>query len=776
MQVREQIRLRPSGDRLHLYRNHLVLSTGLDGFVRAGEQGLFAHEARVISEFRYLINGHEARAVGVSAVSATQSLGYYVSVPPGRESGPPDRGSGLLIEDTQQTLELVIRRTLLAPPAVEEGEGDGARVVAPQHCAGGFDEHLTITNYSNQPAAFELLLRVDGDFAGLPEVRSGSLNLGRVERSWDASRRRLTLDWRAHNAFDHGSERGRAEDRRSLTLDVVAVDGSVEASPGAIGFSVALEAGRRWTALLRVTTFVTAISDRAMPHEIEPPARREPRFEFPGDRQRTALVADVLRRAQIDLEDLRLSDLDRGPHAWTMAAGVPIYVALFGRDVLTASWQGAMLTPDMMRGSLQVLAELQGTETNDWRDETPGRLLHEAHTGPLERLNVNPRARYYGSVTTSGFFPLVLAQYWHWTADDEFVRSLVPNALAALRWFDDYGDIDRDGFVEYLTRSSHGVKHQGWKDSEDAIVYPDGTVAEPPIATCEEQAFVYVAKFHFAEMLWRLGERREARRLFREARRLKQRFNEIFWLPELQYFAMGLDANKRPIATVASNAGHCLASGIVLREYAQATADRLMAPDLFSGWGIRTLSSEHPAYNPYSYHRGSVWPAEQGSIALGFMRYGMHAPLERLAAAVFDAASIFEHSRLPELFGGQPRDEAHPFPSLYPQANSPQAWSASTVVLLLQALLGLYPYAPSRLLFLDPHLPAWLPDFVVRDLRVGDASITLRFERTRKGTTTYRVLKKTGELHVIRQASPWSLTESIGHRARDLVTSALPVL
>jgi glycogen debranching enzyme len=384
---------------------------------------------------------------------------------------------------------------------------------------------------------------------------------------------------------------------------------------------------------------------------------------------------------------------------------------------------------------------------------------------------VNPRARYYGSVTTSGFFPLVLAQYWHWTADEPFVRSLLPHAFAALDWLDHTGDLDGDGFVEYLTRSSFGVKHQGWKDSEDAIVYPDGSPAEPPIATCEEQAFVYVAKLHFAEMLWRLGERQDARRLFREARRLRRRFNEAFWLPELRFFAMALDARKHPIASVASNPGHCLAAGIVRREHAKATADRLLQPDMFSGWGIRTLSSRHPAYNPYSYHRGSVWPVEQGSFALGFMRYGLHAHLERLASGVFDAASLFEHFRLPELFGGQPRDDAHAFPALYPQANAPQAWSASTVVLLVQALLGLYPYAPAKLLFVDPHLPAWLPDMVVRDLLVGDARITLRFMRARDGRTTYRILKKTGDVHVIRQASPWSLSETLRHRARDLVAS-----
>jgi glycogen debranching enzyme len=759
--------LRPSGDRFHLYRNHVVMSTGLDGFIRGGEQGLFAHEAQVLSEYRILIHGTELRPVGVSAITARESHGYYVILPPGRDAGAPDRGSGLLTEDTQHTLEVTIRRRIDAPE-------DRVRLtLADLVAVDNIDERLTVANYSDRSTTFDLTLIVKGDFLGLPELRGQPTNLGHVDRSWDPARRELRFDWRAQHAFDHGNEAGTADDRRSVTLTVLDVDGTVTGSESGLVFPVALRPSARWTCQLRITPFVESRLARAT---VSPPAARRAsrRFEFPGDRERTAAVSQIINRAETDLGDLRLSDLDHGPRAWTMAAGIPIYVALFGRDTLTTAWQAAVLTPAMMRGSLQVLAELQGRETNDWRDETPGRLLHEAHTGPLETLNVNPRARYYGSVTTSGFFPLVLAQYWHWTADEAFVRSLLPHAFEALRWFDERGDLDGDGFVEYLTRSSYGVKHQGWKDSEDAIVYPDGTVAEPPIATCEEQAFVYVAKFHFAELLWRLGERRDARRLFREARRLKQRFNQAFWLPDLKFFAMALDASKRPIGSVASNPGHCLASGIVAREHVMATADRLMQADMFSGWGIRTLSSEHPAYNPYSYHRGSVWPVEQGSIALGFMRYGLHAHLERLAAAVFDAAALFEHGRLPELFGGHPCDETHPFPALYPQANAPQAWSASTVFLILQSLLGLYPYAPSKLLFLDPHLPKWLPDLVVRDLHVGEAAITLRFERTRQGHTTYRVLKKSGELHVIRQASPWSLTETVAHRARDLVASALP--
>jgi glycogen debranching enzyme len=746
------VALRPSGDRLHLYFNHTVLSTGLDGWIRDGEHGLFVHEARVLSDYRVFIGRKEPRPVGVSAIDARRSHGYHVCFPPDRRPGPADEGSGLLIEDTQQTVELVVRRGIVRS---EDARFD---VV---------EEELELTNYSSDRTAFDLTLKIDCDFRSLPEIRSGPLGLGHVRRCWNAATLTLRFHWQARNTFDHGSEAGEATDERALTVTVTAADGPVRDVADGLAFPVTLRPGERWTARIQLTPFVRGAAAIPGPRRIDRPFTT--RFEFPYDTSRVPRVSDVLERAQRDLVDLRLEDLDGGRHAWTMAAGIPLYVALFGRDVLTASWQAAVLTPDMMRGSLLALARLQGREHNDWRDEAPGRFLHEAHTGPLETLNVYPRARYYGSVTTSGFFPLVLAEFWHWTADEECVRELLPNALDGLRWLDREADLDGDGFFEYQTRSSLGTKHQAWKDSADAIVYPDGTVAEPPIATSEEQAFVYVAKAHLAATLWRLGEWREARRLLREARQLKKRFNAAFWLPDQRFFAMGLDAEKRPIASAGSNAGHCLAAGIIRREHVRPTVERLFRDDLFSGWGIRTLSSEHPAYNPYSYHRGSVWPAEQGSFALGLMRYGLHAELERLARAVFDATALFEHSRLPELFAGHQRDERHPFPGLYPQANAPQAWSASTLFLIMQSLLGLYPYAPSKLLFIDPHLPEWLPDVTLRDLRVGDADVTIQFHRAANGHTEYRVRHKQGTLHVVRQASPWSLTERIRHRVRDLV-------
>jgi glycogen debranching enzyme len=288
------------------------------------------------------------------------------------------------------------------------------------------------------------------------------------------------------------------------------------------------------------------------------------------------------------------------------------------------------------------------------------------------------------------------------------------------------------------------------------------------------QAFAYVSKLHLSELLWWLEMEDEARRLFREAEELRKRFNDVFWDEENQYFGMALDSNKRLVRSIASDPGHCLASGIVEKSRAEAVAARLMSPEMFSGWGIRTLSAHHPAFNPYAYHRGTVWPVENGVFALAFARYGMHERVNTLCRALFEAAALFDYYRLPECLCGHARDREHPFPGIYPKANWPQAWSCSAVFTMLQAMLGLYPYAPLHTLLLDPWLPDWLPEITLHNLRVGEAVITLRFDRKGDGTTAFHVVEKRGRLHVVRQPSPWSRTAGFGERVKDAVESLLP--
>jgi glycogen debranching enzyme len=396
------------------------------------------------------------------------------------------------------------------------------------------------------------------------------------------------------------------------------------------------------------------------------------------------------------------------------------------------------------------------------------------HTNPLSVLNYDPHARYYGGVTGAIYFGVALSGLWHWTGDKDLVRPLVGTALRGLQWADRYGDLDGDGFCEYLTRSEQGEKNQGWKDSGDAIVHEDGTQVADPLGTCEMQAFIYASKLHLSELLWWLDEVDLGKQLFQQAQELRKRFNEAFWMEDKGYIAMGLDSHKRQIRSIASDAGHCLASGIVDEALVERVARRMMAADMFSGWGVRTLSAEHPAFNPYAYHRGTVWPVENAVFVLGFARYGLHDLMHRLSGAQFETASLFDYCRLPEVFAGHQRDQKHPFPALYPKANWPQAWSASAVFTHLQALLGVYPYAPLKTLLLDPHLPEWLPEITLHNLHVGNAVVSIRFFRQADGRSDYEILEQRGTLHVLRQASPWSLTTGWGERIRDAIESLLP--
>jgi glycogen debranching enzyme len=351
------------------------------------------------------------------------------------------------------------------------------------------------------------------------------------------------------------------------------------------------------------------------------------------------------------------------------------------------------------------------------------------------------------------------------------VRQLLPTARAVVDWLDRYGDLDGDGFLEYVTRSAKGVKNQGWKDSHDAIVDERGEIVPNPIAASELQAYWFAALEQAAFVFLVAGDVGYARDLLARAQALKRAFDRAFWVEEDGFYAIALGPDKRPIRSNASNAGHLLATGIVPVEKGARVAQRLMAPDLFSGWGIRTLSSDHPAYNPFSYHLGSVWPVENGTFAFGFARYGRVAELHRLAEGLFAATDLFVANRLPETMSGLPRDDRHPHPGIYPDSNAPQAWSASMIVLLIQAMLGMRPVAPLGLLLVDPHLPPWLPDLRLDGIRVGQSRVDLAFTRAADGATHWRVVRREGRLRVLRQPVPQGPDASLGGRALALLTS-----
>jgi glycogen debranching enzyme len=759
------VRLRPRPGTLYVAQGRTVLATNRDGSI-CGEpdHGLFFHETRLVSRHRLTVDGEPLHAVALSNVLQHSFLGYFIRVPPGFPEEERDRGSGQTQEASQQALELRISR----------------------YVGSGLHEDVDLANFTRRPTSFRLRLELEADFADRVETLGDRVQQGRLTRDWDAGAAELRFDYRVERVYDHQGGRGTAALHRGVVVRVARSGSPPALEDGGLSFAVDLRPQDSWHACL---DFAPVLDGRRidptyscrsfMGVDAEHDRRRRiyldesTRFEVPQAQTLAAVVVGALEQARTDLMSLRLDDLDTDERSWTVAAGLPVFVALFGRDTLIAGWQSALASTAIMRGTLPVLAHLQGRRVDDWRDEQPGKMLHEAHTGPLASLNINPWARYYGSITTSGFYPVVLSELWHWTGEEAAVRPFVEAALGGLRWLDEYA-LQPDGFYYYLSRSPLGTKHQGWKDSGDAIVYEDGSPVEPPIAVCEEQAFVHVAKLHLSEVLWWLGEKDLAKRLHHEASELKKRFADAFWMEGEGFPAMARDAQGRPVRSVGSNGGHCVAAGILDESLVPRAVQRLFASDLFSGWGIRTLSDRHPAYNPYSYHRGSIWPVEHGSFAMGFLRYGLHGELHRLARAQFEAARLFDFYRLPEVFAGHPRDEDHPFPAFYREACSPQAWSASAIFCLVQSMLGVYPYAPLKMLLVDPHPPEWLPEITLRNLKVGQASADIRFFRKDDGRGDYEVLDVRGTLHVVRQPSPWSLTASFGERLRDALTSLLP--
>ncbi len=761
--TRSLVSLRPRADRVYVTHGDVVLAMTREGHIDGGkDNGLFAYQTRLISRLRYRIDGLKPQAVALSSVEQDQWMGYFAL--------EVDGETGQLREEIDQAmhmLELRVRRNVLD----------------------GVHEDVDLTNYSQQPLTFTLRLEVDGDFADISETKGERQQHGDIDTTWrrDGDEYALRLCYRAEHEYDHQGDRGVARIERGVEMRVANYDTPPQYDDGTLSFEVTLQPKERWHTCLRFG--VDFEGDWRYPpktcgftsHDRDDHRQRAnlflreaTAFKTPDSDKLSSQVVETLDRATRDLAALRMYDLDKNERAWIMAAGMPIYAGIFGRDTLTTSWQAAMTSPDMMDGTLAKLAEYQATEVDDWRDAQPGRMLHQSSKGPLSALNFNPFNRYYGSLTTSDFYPFVVAELWHWTGDMERVQPYIEPAVKAMNWLLKCADENDDGLFAYSTRSEQGVKNQGWKDSSDAIVYPDGSIVPDPITTCEEQAFAYAAMLGLSEVLWWAGRHHEARVLFDRAGEHKKRFNDAFWMPEHDYLAMALDPDKERVRSIASNPGHCVAAGIVDEDRIAPIVDRLFSDELFSGWGIRTLSSEHTAYNPYSYHRGSVWPSEHGAFAIGLARCGLHERTHQLCKALFETASLYEYNRLPEVLTGHPRDEEHPFPALYPKANWPQAWSASTTICAMQAMLGLYPYAPLHLLFVDPHLPDWLPEITLQNLRIGDAHVSIHVFRNDDGSTDYRVDDLQGKLHVVRQPSPWSMTSGFAERTKDLLTSLLP--
>lgn len=704
--------------------------------------------------------------------------------------GTDARGLGLYVGDTRVLSRLELRLDGHRPLVLRTGTGAGYRctiqmtnpdlarnplekgdagallarqslgIVRERLVSDGLEERVRIHNYTMHVERCTVTLALDADFADIFEVRG-------VRRSVRGERAPVVvgdqevrfeyrgLDGRLRRTFVSISEPG-----IRMPADGpdggAAPTGDLEPDTGVtLAFDWTIPPGSDRSLEVRVTSDESetgAAPTRRRPgsstgQQSDPEASH--RAWHATSTSVSSSHAGAERAFRRGMSDLRLL-VDPGPGEGEryIAAGVPWYDALFGRDSIITSLQLLCVRPQVAADTLSILARLQATTADDWRDAEPGKILHELRTGEMALAHEIPHTPYYGSVDSTPLFLVLLAEYERWTADLALVDRLWPAATAALDWIDRSGDRDGDGFVEYSRRSERGLINQGWKDSADAIRWADGRLAEGPIALAEVQGYVFQARRGMARLARRRGDVAMADRLEAAADDLRTRFEAAFWLDGPATYAVALDGEKHAVDSVTSNAGHVLWSGLASAERAAGVTASLMGPDMFSGWGIRTLSAAMAGYNPISYHIGSIWPHDNAICATGMWRYGFREEASRVAATLLEATQFFRDARLPELFCGFDRSSS-PYPVPYPVACSPQAWASGATFQLVEAMLGLTPDAANRELQLrDPMLPAWLPDVRLENLVVGDAVVDLLVRRS-AGSTGVEVLRRSGDLDVV---------------------------
>ncbi|MFG2047979.1 glycogen debranching N-terminal domain-containing protein [Micromonospora sp. NPDC048935] len=579
-------------------------------------------------------------------------------------------------------------------------------IIRERTVGGSFREQLTILNHDEKPVDLEIRMEAASDFADLFQVKDEVLNKkGEIYTEVEPDRLRL------------GYRRGNFQRETSISSST-----SARYDNRGFAYTVHLEPNEQWEAVIDVETRAVGPGGRdlrfglrmhgterlALQHDLQRWIADAPKVNSQHGR-----VASTYRRSLIDLAALRFSPLSLGG-ATLPAAGLPWFMTMFGRDSILTCLQTLPFTPQLSKTTLRILASLQGSRFDDFRDEDPGRILHEMRYGETAAFEEQPHSPYYGSVDATPLFVVLLDEYERWTGDVALVKELEQEARAALRWIDNYADLVGNGYIWYERRNTDtGLENQCWKDSWDSISYSDGTLPPFPRATCEVQGYAYDAKVRAARMarqFW--GDPEFADQLEREAAALKERFNRDWWVADGEFYALALDPDGRQCNILSSNIGHLLWSGIVGPERAERIAAHLVGPRLFSGWGVRTLAEGEARYNPIGYHNGTIWPFDNSFIAWGLRRYGFAEEAATIASGILDAATYFD-GRLPEAFGGYPR-ELTKFPVEYPTACSPQAWSTGTPLLLLRTMLGLEPHDGH--LAVEPRLPVGMGRIEVLDI------------------------------------------------------------
>jgi glycogen debranching enzyme len=702
-----------AGSVLSIKEGEAFLVSALDGDLNEGNScglGFYYRDTRFLSLFTMRMNGTEPILLSSSAERAYMSHMDLTNA---------DVWAGGEIVIPQQTIN--IRRIRV--------------------CGRRLYERIRVKNYSPAPVEVQIELTFGADFADIFEVRG-------VQRTIRGTMLQPKLAERGVVFAYLGQDDLFRQTRVEFSQD--ASSSSVRGGQVTFVFSIPLRPHQ--TRLLGLTVEPLIGTEPSPQGDFDASLHQIRRSYEAFDRECTTVTTDnrvfnqLLERGRRDMRALTTETR----FGKIISAGIPWYVAPFGRDSLLAAYEILSLHPKISADTLRLLAHFQGRQVDPWRDEEPGKIFHEIRQGELALANLVPHTPYYGSVDSTPLFLMLAAAYFRWTNDRDLLEELKPNIHAALSWIDEHGDMDGDGFVEYKRRSPRGLENQGWKDSGNSVVHVDGTLAPPPIALAEVQGYVYLAKIRVADILSILGDDETPERLRKEAALLKEKFNREFWMPDEGYFALALDGEKRQVKSISSNPGHCLYCGIIDDDKAEALARRLLQPDMFSGWGIRTMSKGAIAYNPMSYHNGSVWPHDNAIIAAGLKRYQFSKATNRVVTALFDTAVQAEYLRLPELFCGFTRRTPNR-PVSYPVACSPQAWAAASMFFLLQAMLGISARAHENLLTINkPMLPAWLETVELRDLRVGDSSISLLF--TREGeVTSFSMLSKDGDIRVVME-------------------------
>ncbi len=570
----------------------------------------------------------------------------------------------------------------------------------------GFHEDVTILNHKDKPVDLKVRMEAAADFADLFEVKDALKKKGefyhRIEND------RLALGYR----------------RETFTRETwITASAKADIDEHGLSFVVHIEPQGEWTIGLEVVTVLVGFGEN---HEETTDGHGGPQARSEMKRSLEKLGGALPRlscdwpslqvtysRSLVDLAALRFFPLTL-PGQALPAAGLPWFMTLFGRDSMIVSYQALPFTSEFAETTLQVLAERQGTRVDDFRDEEPGKMMHEMRFGEMTAFEERPHSPYYGTADATPFFLILLDEVERWTGNATLVRQLEMEARAALTWIDKYGDRNGDGYVEYSRRNTEtGLENQCWKDSWNSILFADGTLSRLPRATCEIQGYVYDAKMRCARLARKFWDDPElANRLEQEAAELKRRFNQDFWLEDRAFFALAIDGDGRKVDSLTSNIGHLLWSGIVEEDKAEAVVRHLMGPQLYTGWGIRTMAEGEGGYNPIGYHLGTVWPHDNAFIAMGLRRYGYHEEAARVAMGMLEAATYFK-GRLPEAFAGYPRQLTE-FPVEYPTACSPQAWASGAPLLLLRAILGLEPTGDH--LLVDPAIPSMLGQLELLDI------------------------------------------------------------